>query len=284
VLEVRLIHELQPRFNRRGKRAGRYVYLKLTCNERFPRLSVVRVPKDDGGLYLGPLPSMRVAREVADAIECVVPLRRCTARVSGTPRPAPCAPAQLGVATCPCAGDVSELEYAALVERVVRGLTVEPRLLLQPLHDRMSALAAQSRFEEAADVRDRARSLAFAVRRQHRLDRLRDAGTVIVDVGGARAELREGRLVRCGPADAQLTLDRIEVAAGDEPARLLVGPDRLASPLPRELADELACVASYLESEARHVRLVHSEGGLSSPYPRLPSFEPAKGVGTKRDA
>jgi hypothetical protein len=177
---------------------------------------------------------------------------------------------------------VSELEYAALVERVVRGLTIEPRLLLQPLHDRMSALAAQSRFEEAADVRDRARSLAFAVRRQHRLDRLREAGTVIVDVGGARAELREGRLVRCGPPDGQLAFDASDTTS-TEPPRLLVGADRLASPLPRELADELACVASYLETEARRVRLVHSEGGLSSPYPRLPSFEPAKGVRTKRD-
>lgn len=294
VTEVRLIHELQPRYNRRGRRPGRYAYLKLTCNERFPRLSIVRVPKADGGLYLGPLPSTRAAREVADAIETVVPLRRCTARVSGTPRPAPCAPAQLGVATCPCAGQVSELEYAALVDRVVRGLTVEPRLLLDPLHDRMAALAAQARFEEAADVRDRARALAAAVRRQQRLDRLRRAGTVVVEIGTSRAVLREGRLVRCAPLDGdQATLelddpwpeplDQQAVERADEPPSLLERPDRLDAPLPRELADELACVASFLEQEAPRVRLVHSEGGLSSPYPPLPSFEPGKGVATKRE-
>ena len=43
VLEVRLIHEHLPRFNRQAKTWRRYAYLKLTLNERFPRLSVVKV-------------------------------------------------------------------------------------------------------------------------------------------------------------------------------------------------------------------------------------------------
>ena len=52
VLEVRLIHEHLPRFNRQAKTWRRYAYLKLTLNERFPRLSVVRVPKDDGAVVV----------------------------------------------------------------------------------------------------------------------------------------------------------------------------------------------------------------------------------------
>ena len=53
--------------------------------------------------------------------------------------------------------------------------------------------------EEAADVRDRARALTFAVRRQHRLDRLREAGTVIVEVPGGCAELHEGLVLHVRP-------------------------------------------------------------------------------------
>src|SRR5690606_10559664 len=53
VLEVRLIHVLLLRFNRHGTRWRSYTYVKLTCNERFPRLSVVKSTPDDGGLYLG---------------------------------------------------------------------------------------------------------------------------------------------------------------------------------------------------------------------------------------
>src|SRR5581483_5223379 len=167
VLEARLIARMLPRYNRRGTRWKKYVYLKLTA-EPFPRLAVVRSPRDDGAPYLGPLPSARLARLVADAIESAVPLRRCTARVQpGRPgRDAPCAPAQLGASLCPCAGGVSEAEYGAVVARVVRGLTADPETLLEPLRARMRALAAAERFEEAADVRDRASALAGALNRR----------------------------------------------------------------------------------------------------------------------
>src|SRR5205814_896685 len=119
VLEVRLIHQHLPPFNRRAKTWRRYAYLKLTLDERFPRLSAVRRPRPgDGCLYLGPLPSTSAARLLAEAIESAVPLRRCTAKPGRQPRSGPCAPAQLGVALCPCAGQASEAEYAAIVELV----------------------------------------------------------------------------------------------------------------------------------------------------------------------
>ncbi len=90
VLEVRLIHRHLPPFNHRSKLWSRYAYLKLTLNEAFPRLSVVRTVKaGDGCLYLGPLSSTGAARQVAEAIESAVPLRRCTAK----PDPAPAGPA-----------------------------------------------------------------------------------------------------------------------------------------------------------------------------------------------
>src|SRR5207244_2423025 len=149
--------------------------LKLTLDERWPRLSIVRVPKPrDGCLYIGPLSSRGAARLVADAIEMAAPLRRCTLRRGA--RAWPCAPAQLGVAACPCAGAVSDTKYAAVVARVVRGLTVEPGLLLEPLAARIRSLASAERFEEAADVRDAAGALSRALQRQRRLDGLRRAG------------------------------------------------------------------------------------------------------------
>jgi len=144
VVEVRLIHEHLPRFNRQAKDWTRYPYLKLTLNEPFPRLSVVRVAKDDGALYLGPLPSARAAKRVAEAIETSVPLRRCTATPGRSPRTAACAPAQLGVASCPCAGEMTREQYAEVVARAVRGLRDDPALLLDPLDHRMQALAVAS--------------------------------------------------------------------------------------------------------------------------------------------
>ncbi|MGH9267164.1 MAG: DEDD exonuclease domain-containing protein, partial [Acidimicrobiales bacterium] len=63
VVELRLIHQLRPRFNRAGTRWPAYAYVKLTLDERFPRLSIVRSARPgDGCLYLGPLASWAAAR------------------------------------------------------------------------------------------------------------------------------------------------------------------------------------------------------------------------------
>jgi DNA polymerase III subunit epsilon len=260
VLEVRLIHQYLPPFNRRSKTWRRYAYLKLTLDERFPRLSVVRKVRDgDGALYLGPLPSTGAARLLAEAIETAVPIRRCTAKPPRQPRPAPCAPAQLGVSLCPCSGQVSDIEYGNVVQRLVRGLTADPSLLLDPLADRMVALAGAERFEEAADTRDRAAALARALTRQRRLEALRRSGRLEVeDADGRRVVLAAGRLLE-GPLFAT-------AATGDDPVE--------QGPLPRELADEVSCVAAWLEAEAARLKLVACDGELTSPLPRLPTYEP----------
>jgi len=280
VLEVRLIHRFEPRFNRQSKSWRSYAYLKLTA-ERFPRLSVVRTVRPDGAHYVGPLPSTRVAKRVAEAIETAVPLRRCTLRPGTVARSGPCAPAQLGVATCPCAGQVDEAGYAAIVGTVQRGLTSEPSLLLEPLERKMRDLAGSHRFEEAAEMRERASALASALRRQRRLDALQTAGRLLVELPSSGAELREGRLIRSWavdgrgkPAEVALPLDLDPAAPDGLTGR---GDDSASSSaLPRALADELACVAAWLDKEAAVLRLVHSDGGLMSVYPRLPSFEPAR--------
>jgi DNA polymerase-3 subunit epsilon len=321
VHEVRLIHDLQPRFNRQAKVWSKYAYLKLTLNEPFPRLSVVRAAKDDGGLYLGPLSSVGFARRVAEAVESTVPLRRCTNRLGrgGGGRAAPCTAAQLGVATCPCAGSISASAYAEIVDRAIRGLTTDPHLLLDPLRDRMQLLAAEERYEEAADVRDRAGALAHALRRQRRLDGLRRAGRVVLTLPDrAQVELDHGRLVASRPppaAGAGAAQGIFDLAAtssrtsartrSPEPVSLFASaagssatspsdgaeataaglaprPPLLLDPLPRDLADELACVATWLDQNAPTLELVHSDGGLTSDLAIIASFDPAPGPLVRR--
>ena len=291
VLEVRLIHRFLPRFNRQAKGWRKYAYLKLTV-ERFPRLSVVRTTRADGALYLGPLPSSRTALRVAEAIQTAVPIRRCTGRPGS--RSARCVAAQIGVALCPCDGTLSEADYQVVVERLRHALTVDPSFLFAVLGQRIDALATAQRFEEAADVRDRAAALAHALRRQRRMDGLRRAGRLLIDLpGGGGAELVGGRLLRCWGPDGSVPLAGLAGAddeadpAPDEPAEPdLPGLPGLGPPLPpptRDVADELMCIAAWLEREASRVRLARCDRGLAEPYPPLPSFEPrAAGVGRRR--
>ncbi len=280
VLEVRLIHRHQPRYNRQAKLWQKYAYVRLTLDERFPRLTVVKAPRA-GGLHVGPLPSAAAARLVIDAVHTTVPLRRCSARIGRHPHAtAACAPAQLGVASCPCSGAIDEAAYARLVDVVTLGFTGSADLLLDPLHARMQALAVAGRFEEAADMRDRAAALSAAFRKQRRIDALRTAASLrLVLPGGVEAQFHQGVLSR-QPTDDEadqlaLTLPSLDDMAADE----AIDP---RAPLPRHLVDELSAVAAWLDAEASRVRVAHCDGTLALPIGRLPSFTATAGRAGRR--
>jgi DNA polymerase III subunit epsilon len=264
VTEVRLIHEHQPRYNRQSKDWRAYAYVKFSIGEAFPRLTVSRTAADDGALYLGPLSSTSTARQVIDAIHTVVPLRRCGTKLGprSRPRTGLCTAAQLGVASCPCTGELDEAGYTRHVATVLNALNGEPGLLLGPLQERMERLAMAERFEEAADARDRAAALSNALKRQARLDRLRGAGRIEIELpGGYHAELRDGLLASSWHERDQAPLPF--ASASSQPG-----------PLAKEMADELLCVSAWLDKEAHRIRLTHCDGEYLSPLRSLPSFEP----------
>jgi len=266
VLEVRMIHQLEPRFNRQGTRWRRYRWLRLT-DEAWPRLSVVRSPRPGD---LGPLASDGAARLVAEAVQDAVPLRRCTTRLraGATVRDGACTAAQLGVALCPCAGEVAPAAYAAVVAAARRGMSSHPAVLLDPLAERMQALAGAARYEEAAAVRDRAAALSRAVQRQRRLESLRASGRLVVEVDGeGGAILDAGRLTLAWPPGSR------PLAALSPPA-----PDGPPTPGPLEASevDELASVATWLDSRAARLHLLACDDGLSWPASAVSRFEVAR--------
>jgi DNA polymerase-3 subunit epsilon len=266
VREIRLIQQWQPRFNRQGKTTRRYTYVKLT-EERFPRIVITRIAKDGDGIYLGPLPSKHAAQLVREAIETAVPLRRCSTRLSRRSTipvcDGACTAAQLGTAACPCAGTIDDDAYAEHVATVRRALVGgEPELLLDPLHERMQALAAVERFEEAAATRDRLEALARALRRRDAVNTLRSTPRLVLHNDlGSTLEVRFGRLV----------LDAGPGRRGVDD----IAPDDVAVPPTHDEIDELVLMAGFVARAAPRWRLSRSDGTLASPLPRVPRFEPS---------
>ena len=256
VREIRLIHDHEPRFNRQAKAWRSYAYLKLTVDERFPRLSVVRDQRDDGARYLGPFRSMRAAQVVREAIESAIPLRRCTRRVGRRTEVGgdPCLPAVLGAATCPCSGACPADDYARLVADVVAGLDGEPERLLAPLERRMHALAEDERYEDAATTRDRLGALARALERQRLVHAVRTAGRVVLEDAHGLVEVDGGRLVE---------------------GLMTPPPSDLRRAPARNEIDELLVVARWLFGTPRAQRRVQRvDGVLASVLPALPSYAP----------
>jgi DNA polymerase-3 subunit epsilon len=236
VLEARLIRTHEPKYNRRGKTWRRGAYLKLDTSEAFPRIKVVSTAKPrDQNVYLGPFTNGFAARQAKEALEEVIPLRRCTTSMGARTRFAACALADMGRCPAPCDGRIDPERYAELVGRLVTSLT-SPGGLLEALEARMNTLADQERFEEAGLMRDRLRSLAAALSRD-RADRwLVRAGTL---------ELSNGN----GPS-LKIVAGSLETGVGDAP-----GEAPLSLPCPRDRADELAVVRSWLNQAARKGRV-----------------------------
>lgn len=200
VTEVRMIHAHRPRHNRRSRPPKSSHFVKLTA-EQFPRLSLVRTVRADGGLYLGPFRSRKAAELVMLALWDATPIRRCT-HPAGS-RQTLCAMAQLGVTLCPCDGSLTPQAYAPVVSLVRRGIEDDPGLLLLPLEERIRRLANEFRYEEAAAARDRHRALARALERRRHWLAMQEAGVVEIEAGdGDRAVVDRGRLVQAWRAES----------------------------------------------------------------------------------
>jgi DNA polymerase-3 subunit epsilon len=238
VVEARLIRAHEPKYNRRGKTWRRYAYLKLDTAEAYPRLKVVREPRGDGA-FIGPFANATQARLAKDALEDVVPIRRCTRSMRAATRFAPCALADIGRCVAPCDGRTDPERYGELVRGLLSSLST-PAGLLGALEDRMQDLARQERFEEAALARDRISALAEALRRERTHRWLLEPGDLrLRDAHGASLHLIGGSLVRRDHAAP------------------------IAWPPPRERADELAAVRSWLAASS--VVLEHAECPPSEP-------------------
>jgi DNA polymerase-3 subunit epsilon len=184
VAEARLIAGHEPPYNRRGRTWRAYAYLKIDLSEAWPRIKVVGRPgpgklHQDAVAFLGPFRSRGAARSAKEALEDVVPIRRCTRSMGRSTRFSPCALADMGRCTAPCDGRVTPERYEELVRGLIHSLS-SPGGLLEALEGRMSRFAGQQRFEEAAAARDRLRSLAEALARARTDAWLAGAGSVTV--------------------------------------------------------------------------------------------------------
>lgn len=187
VLELRLIAEHSPGYNRRSKPPRTLHWVRVTA-ERFPRLSLVR-SVGKGLTHVGPFRNRRTAESAMHAMWDASKIRRCTARGRG------CDFSQLGVAVCPCDGTVSDVEYQLVVSKLIDGLTSDSRTLLEAVEARLCSLVSHQRYEEAAACRDSWETLSRTLRRQRRWTALQNAGTIVVSKGDANLAIGYGAMI-----------------------------------------------------------------------------------------
>lgn len=158
ILEANLIKQFKPRFNVLLRDDKNYPYLKLTISEEWPRIEVARRIIKDGSLYFGPYVPAHKMWEALSFIRRNFPIRTCKYDLSGKIRP--CIQYQMGRCIGPCKGNISHEEYMRIVDEVRLFLSGQRRELLSGLEEKMNQLSAELRFEEAARLRDKIKSLS----------------------------------------------------------------------------------------------------------------------------
>lgn len=263
VRELRLIAAHKPRYNRRSKRPERAIWVKLTV-EPFPRLSIVRAVRGDGARYFGPFASRGSADAAVAAVHEVIPLRQCTQRLSVRATGSDCVLAEMGRCGAPCTGRQSMDEYAAVVGEAVGLICGDARPATQALRDRMSALAALERFEDASTVRDRLMHLVRATARTQRIAPLASSAELVAarrsEPGGWELIcVRYGRLAGASvsPPGAD---PMVYVQSLCSTAEVVAPP---AAPSPAATPEEAEIILRWLESPG--VRIVALDGSWSCP-------------------
>ncbi|HUT73629.1 MAG TPA: excinuclease ABC subunit UvrC [Armatimonadota bacterium] len=165
ILEFNLVQRHRPRFNVRLRDDKRYPYLKVTVQEQYPRLVVVRKMERDGARYFGPYTNTRAMWETVRLVRRIFGVRQAlVASVKkrggchwqpGEKRSRPCLNFHLRQCLAPCVGKVTPAEYRRMVKRAMLLLDGRGGKVLVALRGRMEQAAAELRFEEAARLRDK---------------------------------------------------------------------------------------------------------------------------------
>ena len=176
ILEDQLIKTHRPRYNVQLKDDKSYPYFKLSIQELYPRLTLVRELKKDGSLYFGPYVSAGKARETSRIIKKHFQLRQRPLKLDGTKKHRPCLNYQMKRCFAPCAGLISPEAYGEIVEKVLHLLRGNYDQLLAVLRSEMENKAEKLEFEEAARIRDQIDSVKSTLQKQqvvskHKTDR-----------------------------------------------------------------------------------------------------------------
>jgi excinuclease ABC subunit C len=153
-LENNLIKQKKPRFNILLRDDKTYPYIKLTMNDRYPKVFVTRRLRKDGSVYYGPYFPGNLAYRLVDLIHRSFLIPSCKVDLS---RYHPRACLQYYIKRClgPCVEGLTTPEsYRETVRDVQLFLEGRPSELEHSLTQRMEAAAEAEQFELAARLRD----------------------------------------------------------------------------------------------------------------------------------
>jgi len=166
-LENKLIKLHKPKYNILLKDGKNYPYIKVSMDEPFPRVTMVRSRSADKAKYFGPYSSSFLAARVIKTVNRVFKLPTCHRvfpRDIGKERP--CIYSQIGQCSAVCTGRISEEEYREGFREILWFLRGNFKEVKSTLEDKMRYASDNLAFEAAALYRDRIKALSLLWEKQ----------------------------------------------------------------------------------------------------------------------
>ncbi|MBN2226276.1 MAG: excinuclease ABC subunit UvrC [candidate division Zixibacteria bacterium] len=171
ILEANLVKEYKPRYNVNLKDDKHFPYVKVTVDEPFPRVLIVRRLEKDNARYFGPYTNAGGMRKTVRFLSRLFKIRSCNLTI---PHPTGkeqkvCLDYHIGRCDGPCENLQTEKDYREQVESVLLFLSGHGEKLIDRLRVKMAQLSKAMQYEQAAEVRDRITALE-SVRQKQKVD------------------------------------------------------------------------------------------------------------------
>ncbi|MEA2048326.1 MAG: excinuclease ABC subunit UvrC [Campylobacterota bacterium] len=155
ILENALIKQLKPKYNILLRDDKTYPYIYIDESLDYPRFEITRkVIQGKNITYYGPFPSG--GKALLDALYEVYPLVQKRSCLNGRKA---CLFYQIKKCLAPCEQKVSPKAYQELITQAKSSI-IKRKDLLSTLENKMTTLALQERYEEAAILRDQIESIS----------------------------------------------------------------------------------------------------------------------------
>ncbi|MAG60815.1 excinuclease ABC subunit C [archaeon] len=160
LLENKLIKQHKPKYNITLKDAKSYAYIKLTTNEKFPRILSTRIIKKDG-TYFGPFTDGSARRELIQLCLKIFKLRTC----KNLPKRA-CLNYHINLCKGPCIKKITEREYQEQVKQAIQFLKGNSKVIEKQLQRDMKTAAENLNFELALEKRKQLEAIQYMEAKQ----------------------------------------------------------------------------------------------------------------------
>lgn len=167
VLENSLIKRHRPHYNILLKDDKGYPFVRVDVKSQYPTMSLANHSGKDGARYFGPFGSRGQTKHIIDTINRTLLLPACSKKFPrdiGKDRP--CLNYHMGNCAGWCLKDSDEEDYRARMRQALLILDGKSDELIETLRQQMEQAAESLRFEKAAELRDRLRSVENLANKQ----------------------------------------------------------------------------------------------------------------------